>query len=100
MSNRRRRQARRRQLTDHEKWMRDRYRPHRQYTAAEVRKVIVEDGVARRDIPMDWLVKGVVYIAAKERRTKEAVMVELDQMCQAQCGLPLPRAGVRLEVPR
>lgn len=100
MSNRRRRQAKRRQLTDHEKWMRDRYRPHRQMTAREVRKVIVEDGVARRDIPLDWFVKGVVYIAARERRTKEAVMVELDALCQEQCGMPLPRAGVSMWVPQ
>jgi hypothetical protein len=93
MSNRRKRQARRRHLTPAQKWAADRYRPHRQLSADEVRKIIVDDGVNRRPTPLTWLVHGVTYIAAKERRSKEAVMIELQALCKAGCGLPLPTSG-------
>jgi hypothetical protein len=93
MSNRRKRQARRHHMTPAQRWAADRYRPHRQYTAAQVRQILVDDGVNRRSTPLTWLVHGVTYIAAKERRTKEAVFVEIEQACIAGCGLPLPKSG-------
>jgi hypothetical protein len=95
MSNRRKRQARRRALTPHQRWHADRYRPHRQYTAAQVRTILVEDSCLRRDIPLTWFVYGIVYIAAKERRSKEAVTIEIQEAVREKTGLPLP-LGVNL----
>lgn len=95
MSNRRKRRARRQTLTPQQRWEADRYRPHRDYTAAEVRKILVDDAILRRDTPLTWFVYGVVYIAAKERKSKDAVMVEIEQACHAATGLPLPM-GIRL----
>jgi hypothetical protein len=96
MSNRRKRQARRHHMTPAQRWAADRYRPHRQYTAAQVRQILVEDGVNRRDTPLTWLVRGVEYIALHERRDKDVVFVEIEQACIEACGLPLPRTGVNL----
>lgn len=97
MSNRRKRQIRRRRtMTAHERYMADRYRPPRNYTTAQLRQIIHEDGVRRADIPLTWFVQAVTYIAAKDNLPRDTVLEQLDQACIAAVGLPLPRAGLTL----
>jgi hypothetical protein len=96
VSNRRKRKATRSYKTPAERWRADRYRPHRQYTAAQVRRILVDDSAARLDIPLSWFVAGIQYIAAKERKTNEDVTIEIREACIEQCGLDLPITGLTL----
>lgn len=97
MSNRRKRKAARAlRQTPLQRYMADRYRPHRQYTATQVRQILVDDGVARADTPLSWYVDGCKYIAALERKHIDTVHVEINDEVVARCGLPLPIHGLTL----
>lgn len=94
MSNRRKRQARRRKLSTYERWMADRYRPHRQYTAAEVRKILVDDGIARRPTPLAWFMLAIDYISVKDRTDKDTVFIQINDEVRSVTGFNLPTSGL------
>jgi hypothetical protein len=83
-------------MTAAERWHADRYKNHGRYSAEQVRAILIEDGIARRDIPLTWLIQGCTYIAQKTGTTREVVFVEIDEAVKAgsPLGLGLPRAGV------
>lgn len=83
-------------MTPAERWAADRYRPHRNYSAAEVRRILIEDGIERRATPLTWMVNGITYIAAKEKLPRDAVFVGIQNEVQAAVGLPLPTTGLVL----
>jgi hypothetical protein len=93
MSNRRKRQARRRTMTAAERWHAERYRPPRFLESEEIRRIILDDSVARRSVPMTWSLQALQLLAFRERTTTEALHVEMEQACMAAVGLPMPTTG-------
>lgn len=96
MSNHARRGTRRRRLTPAERYRADRYKDHRKYSAAQVRQILVDDGVARADTPLTWFVQGISYIATMERTDRDTVFTQINDTVQERCGLPLPITGLTL----
>lgn len=93
MTNRKQRRARRRTMTPAERFNADRYRPHRNMTSAEVRQVLVDDGVARRLTPLTWFIQGVTYIALKDKLPRDTVYTQIDETVRERCGMGLPQPG-------
>jgi hypothetical protein len=95
VSNRRKRQHRRRILTAEERWLRDRYRPHRNYTSTEVRAILIEDGINRQPTPIEWFIAAIEYISVKDRTDKDLVFRSVNDEVRAVTGLNLPTSGLR-----
>lgn len=95
MSNRKRRQMRRgASKTLRQRWLEERYKPHRNLSSREVRAILVEDGVRRQPTPLTWFVQGITYIATRENLPRDTVFVQINEAVIEGCGFPLPTSGV------
>lgn len=88
-----RRRSRRQALTDQQKWMAQRYRAHRSYSARQLREILVEDAVGRFATPIEWFTVAVHLIAMAEHTTDEVVFQSIRAACIDGCGRDLPLAG-------
>jgi hypothetical protein len=95
MSNRRKRQHRRRILTAGERYLADRYPPHRNLSSSDVRRILIEDGTKRQPTPLAWFLTGIEYISVKDKVDADTVFIQINDEVTAATGLPLPTSGLR-----
>lgn len=95
MSNRRRlsRADARKIAHEQRRFVADRYKPHNRYSARELRTILVEDAIARRVTPLQWMMLAIKAIATSERATEEQVFQQLRSECFEACGLDMPFGG-------